>query len=155
MRRLCLVGCYAKPDAKRRMLLEDWAAVASAGVGMESMLRKRLLWTLCEETLEQTDLIETMLDFFLKEDMPVPRDLFVRQCEACLRHDTAGRLENITAPTLVLCGRQDQLTPPKFHRELADAIPGSRLVVIDFGAHLVMAESAVRFNQVVAQFLDE
>jgi len=155
VRRLCLVGCYAKPDAKRRMLLEDWAAVASAGVGMESMLRKRLLWTLCEETLEQTDLIETMLDFFLKEDMPVPRDLFVRQCEACLRHDTAGRLENITAPTLVLCGRQDQLTPPKFHRELADAIPGSRLVVIDFGAHLVMAESAVRFNQVVAQFLDE
>jgi len=155
VRRLVLVGCYSKPDAKRRMLLEDWAGVAGAGVGMESMLRKRLVWTLCEETLEQTDLIETMLDFFLKEDMPVGRDLFVRQCEACLRHDTADRLREITAPTLILCGRQDQLTPPKFHRELADAIPGSRLVVIDFGAHLVMAESAVRFNQIVAQFLDE
>lgn len=155
VRRLILVGCYAKPDAKRRMLLEDWAAVAVAGVGMESMLRKRLLWTLCEETLEQTDLIETMLDFFLKEDMPVPRDLFVRQCEACLRHDASERLHEITAPTLILCGRQDQLTPPKFHRQLSDAIPKSRLVVIDFGAHLVMAESAVRFNQIVSQFLDE
>lgn len=155
VRRLVLVGCYAKPDAKRRMLLEDWAAVAGAGVGMESMLRKRLIWTLTEETLEQTDLIETMLDFFLKEDLPVGADLFVRQCEACLRHDTTGRLGDITAPTLVLCGRQDQLTPPKFHRQLADGIPSSRLVVIDFGAHLVMAESAVRFNQIVGQFLDE
>jgi pimeloyl-ACP methyl ester carboxylesterase len=155
VRKLVLVGCYARPDAKRRMLLEDWSAVANAGVGMESMLRKRLIWTLSEETLEQTDLIETMLDFFLKEGTPVERDLFVRQCDACLRHDTIDRVGGITAPTLVLCGRQDQLTPPKFHRELAEKIPHSRLVVLDFGAHLVMAESAVRFNRVVDQFLDE
>jgi 3-oxoadipate enol-lactonase len=155
VRRLTLVGCYARPDAKRRMLLEDWSAVANAGVGMESMLRKRLIWTLSEETLEQTDLIETMLDFFLKEDMPVDRGLFVRQCEACLRHDTTERLGSIQARTLILCGRDDQLTPPKFHRALADAIEGSRLVVLEFGGHLVMAESAVRFNQIVEQFLDE
>jgi pimeloyl-ACP methyl ester carboxylesterase len=122
---------------------------------MESMIRKRLVWTLSDETLEQTDLIETMLDFFLKEDTPVGSELFERQCEACLHHDAMDRLSQILQPTLILCGRQDQLTPPKFHRELADNIPGSRLVIIDFGAHLVMAESAVRFNQVVLQFLDE
>ena len=155
VRRLVLVGSYARPDAKRRMLLEDWAALARAGVPMESMIRKRLVWTLSDETLEQTDLIKTMLDFFLKEDTPVGSELFERQCEACLRHDAMDRLSQILQPTLILCGRQDQLTPPKFHRELADGIPGSRLVIIDFGAHLVMAESAVRFNQVVLQFLDE
>ncbi len=155
VRRLVLVGSYARPDAKRRMLLEDWAALARAGVPMESMIRKRLVWTLSDETLEQTDLIEIMLDFFLKEDTPVGSELFERQCEACLRHDAMDRLSQILQPTLILCGRQDQLTPPKFHRELADGIPGSRLVIIDFGAHLVMAESAVRFNQVVLQFLDE
>ncbi len=155
VRRLVLVGTYAKPDAKRRMLLEDWAALARAGVPMDGMIRKRLVWTLSDETLEQTDLIETMLDFFVKEDTPVGSELFGRQCEACLRHDTSDRLAEIRQPTLILCGRQDQLTPPKLHRELSEGIPGSRLVVIDFGAHLVMAESAVRFNQVVQQFLDE
>jgi len=153
--RMVLVGCYCRPDAKRRMLLEDWAALSRAGVDELDMLRERLVWTLTDETLEQTDLIETMLDFFLKQNTPVPRDLFVRQCEACLRHDTSDRLAQIDCPTLILCGRQDQLTPPRFHRELAEAIPNSRLVVLDFGAHLVMAESAVRFNQTVAQFLDE
>jgi 3-oxoadipate enol-lactonase len=155
IRRLVLVGSYARPDAKRRMLLEDWAALARAGVSMESMIRKRLVWTLSDETLEQTDLIETMLDFFTKEDTPVGSELFERQCEACLRHDTSERLEEIRQPTLILCGRQDQLTPPKLHRELAERIPASRLVILDFGAHLVMAESAVRFNQIVLQFLDE
>ena len=155
VRRLVLVGTYARADAKRRMLLEDWAALAKAGVPMEGMIRKRLVWTLSDETLEQTDLIDTMVDFFVKDDTPVGSELFARQCEACLRHDTLGRLGGIHQHTLVLCGKYDQLTPPKLHRELAAAIPGSRLVVIDFGAHLVMAESVVRFNQVVLQFLDD
>ena len=155
VRRLVLVGSYARPDAKRRMLLEDWVALARAGFPMESMVRKRLVWTLSDETLEQDDLMRTMLDFFLKQDPPVGSELFERQCEACLRHDTSGRLQDISQPTLIVCGKDDQLTPPKLHRALAAAIPGSRLIVIDFGAHLVMAESAVRFNQVVLQFLDE
>ena len=55
----------------------------------------------------------------------------------------------------MLCGRHDQLTPPKFQRELADEIPDARLVTLSFGAHLVMAESAQRFNQIVLQFLSE
>lgn len=155
VRKLVLVGSYARPDAKRRMLLEDWAALARAGMPMDGMVRKRLVWTLSDETLEQEDLIGTMLDFFLEQDTPVGSELFERQCEACLHHDTTARLGDIRQPTLIVCGKDDQLTPPKLHRELAQGIPQSRLVVIDFGAHLVMAESAVRFNQVVLQFLDE
>lgn len=153
--KLVLVGCYVRPDAKRRMLLEDWAALATSGVPSETLQRNRLVWTLHEETLEQTDLIETMLDFFLKQDQPVGSELFARQCQACILHDTTGRLHDIQCPTMIVCGRQDQLTPPKLHRELADAIPGSRYVVIDFGAHLVMVESVVRFNELVRHFLDE
>ena len=118
-------------------------------------MRPRLDWPLPTATLEQKDLIDTMLDFFLKQDTPVHSELFERQCEACLRHDTSGRLAGLHQPTLIVCGRDDQLTPPKLHRELSSEIPDSRLVIIDFGAHLVMAESAVRFNQVVLQFLDE
>jgi pimeloyl-ACP methyl ester carboxylesterase len=153
--RLVLVGSYSRADAKRRMLLEDWATLSLAGVDALNMLRERLVWTLTDETLEQTDLIESMIDFFLKQDTPVPRELFMRQCQACLGHDTSDRLADIQCPTLILCGRQDQLTPPKLHRALAEAIPNSRLVVLDFGAHLVMAESAIRFNQTVLQFLDD
>ena len=68
---------------------------------------------------------------------------------------TPEELADIACQTLILCGRQDQLTPLRLHRELAEAIPNSRLVVVDFGGHLVMAESAIRFNQIVLQFLDE
>jgi pimeloyl-ACP methyl ester carboxylesterase len=135
------------------MLLDSWADLARAGIPEESMLRRRLVWTLQDETLEQTDLIESMVKFYLEDGSPVSPDLFARQCEACTGHDTADRLREIECPTLVVCGRNDQLTPPKFHRELADEIPGAHLVTIHYGGHLVMAESAERFNQVVLQFL--
>ncbi len=64
-------------------------------------------------------------------------------------------MPSIEHPTLVVSGRLDQLTPPKCHRELADEIPGSRLVTLRYAAHLVMVEAAERFNQLVLGFLDE
>ncbi len=95
-----------------------------------------------------------MVSFFTKDGAPLTRELFARQCDACLGHDTADRLHQIRRKTLVICGRNDQLTPPKFHRDLADEIPEATLVTIAHGAHLVMAESAERFNAAVLKFLE-
>lgn len=155
LERLVLVGTFARPDAKRRVLLELWRDLARGGAGIDVMVRERLLWTLQDDTLEQTDLIDAMVRFFTRDGAPVDEDVFVRQCDACLSHDTADRLREIPHPTLVLCGRHDRLTPPGMHRFLADEIPDARLVTIDYGAHLVMAESAVRFNEIVDSFLSE
>ncbi len=153
--RLVLVGTFARPDAKRRMLLGQWRDLARAGASIETLVRERLLWTLQDETLEQQDLIDAMLEFFTRDGAPLSADVFARQCDACLRHDSADRLRQIRSATLVVCGRQDALTPPKFHRELADEIPGAQLVTLHYGAHLVMAESAESFNRTVLQFLAE
>jgi len=155
VRRLVLVGTYARPDAKRRLLFEKWRAMARDGVSPEVFVRERLLWTLQDETLEQADLVDAMARSFPDGQLPSSPDLFMRQCDACSGHDTSGRLREISHPTLVICGRQDQLTPPRFHRELADEIPDARLVTLAYGAHLVIAESAERFNHTVLQFLAE
>lgn len=153
--RLILVGTYARPDAKRRFLLEKWREMARAGTPHEVFVRERLLWTLQDETLEQHDIIDTLIGFFDQGGAPVPADLFVRQCDACLQHDTLDRIGEITHRTLVMGGRQDQLTPPRMQRELADGIPRARLVTFSYGAHLILLEAAQRLNRVVLQFLAE
>ena len=119
--KLVLVGTYARPDPKRRLLLQKWREMAKHDLGADVMVRERLLWTLSDETLAQRDLIDAMASSFPGGGLPVGRDVFIRQCDACLGHDTMDRLRAISQPTLVICGRHDQLTPPKFHRELADA----------------------------------
>ena len=153
--RLVLAGTYARPDAKRRMLIQQWRELSLGGASIEVMVRERMLWTLQDETLEQTDLIDQMIAFFIKDGAPLTQEVFARQCDACLGHDTADRLREIQHPTLVICGRRDQLTPPHFHRELADEIPNAHLVTIPYGGHVVMVESAEQFNRIVLQFLAE
>ena len=153
--RLVLVGTYARPDAKRRLLLEKWREMAQHDLGAGIMVRERLLWTLRDETLEQSDLVEAMASSFPGGGMPISSDLFMRQCDACLGHDTVDRLREIQQRTFVVCGRHDQLTPPKLHREIADEIPDAHLMTLSYGAHLVMAECAQQLNEAVLHFLAE
>ena len=150
---LILVGTWARADAKRRLLLEKWQAMAHEGTSAEVFIRERLLWTLHEATLEKADLIEAMSRSYPGAEAPPSAELIARQCGACLGHDTFDRLSRIEAPTLVVCGREDQLTPAKFHRELADEMPNARLVTLPWGAHLVMAESAQDFHKTILGFL--
>lgn len=153
--RLVLVGTWARPDAKRRLLLEHWRDLALGGLPLSALVRDRLLWTLADETIAQTDLIQQMVDFFTRDGAPLTAEVFAAQCEACLQHDCSSRLSEIRRPTLVLCGRSDQLTPVKLHHELSDAIPDARLMTISGSAHLVMVESVETFNRTVLQFLQE
>ncbi|MBW2230428.1 MAG: alpha/beta fold hydrolase [Deltaproteobacteria bacterium] len=153
--KLILVGTYARADAKRRMLLEHWSELVQMGASSKVFIGNRLLWTLQDETIEQSDLIQSMTEFYAKEGAPYSADLFARQCRACSEHDTSDRLGALPHSTLIVCGRHDILTPPRLHRELADLIPDSRLVTMSYGGHLVMVESVERFNQIVLQFLDD
>ena len=72
-----------------------------------------------------------------------PRDSFASQVDAILATDPsiADRLSEVTAPTLVVVGNQDILTPRGDSEELAERIPGAELVVIA-GAVNVKANDA-------------
>ena len=68
-------------------------------------------------------------------------DAFGRQMTAIMgRPDSRPDLPAITVPTLVLCGRQDALSPPDWHREMADAIDGAELVVLEGCGHMAPME---------------
>jgi pimeloyl-ACP methyl ester carboxylesterase len=59
---------------------------------------------------------------------------------ACNEFDLTERLGEIKAPTLVLCGSDDQLTPLRSSQFLAGAIPDASLKVIPQAGHMVMLE---------------
>ena len=69
------------------------------------------------------------------------RDALLRQQAAIIdRPDSLPGLPGIAGPTLVLCGRQDGPTPVECHREIAAALPGARLIVIENSGHLTPME---------------
>ena len=85
---------------------------------------------------------------------PAPQRTLERQWEAITRHDACSRLQNITAPTLVITGSEDALVPPENSRVLAERIPNAQLRSIDGGGHLFVVEQPQQFNEAVLGFLD-
>ena len=66
--------------------------------------------------------------------------------------DITPELEKIQAPTLLFCGRYDEVTPASV--EVAhDAIPGSELVVLEESSHMAQAEQPEETLELVRGFL--
>ncbi|MFD7975592.1 3-oxoadipate enol-lactonase [Streptomyces sp. NPDC059071] len=61
-------------------------------------------------------------------------------CDALAAFDLRDRLAGITAPTLLVAGREDPATPPAHLREIADAVPGAALTELPGASHLAPAE---------------
>lgn len=70
------------------------------------------------------------------------------------RPDSAPSLAAIRAPTLVVCGSEDVLTPLAESEALHRAIPESRLEVIPRAGHLSNLENPPAFNTALSQFLE-
>jgi pimeloyl-ACP methyl ester carboxylesterase len=84
----------------------------------------------------------------------VGREAFLRQEAAIMtRPDSRHDLSLIHCPTLVLCGRQDALTPPEIHAEMASAIPQAVLVVIEDSGHLSPLERPRAVSAVLRYWL--
>jgi pimeloyl-ACP methyl ester carboxylesterase len=73
---------------------------------------------------------------------------------ACRTHDATGVLDRIAAPTLVLAGREDELTRPERARELAEAVTAARLRLIDRAGHGLPDQRGRVYAQAIRRFLD-
>jgi pimeloyl-ACP methyl ester carboxylesterase len=63
------------------------------------------------------------------------------------RHDARDLLPRITCPVLVIGGENDWLTPPAAAREMAEAIPGSELELLDKATHFGVIEQCREVGQ--------
>lgn len=83
-------------------------------------------------------------------------EAFARQEEAIIgRPDSREDLPKVACPTLVLCGREDALTPVHLHEEIASLIPDSRLCVIENCGHLSTLERPVEVSAALRDWLKQ
>lgn len=81
-----------------------------------------------------------------------PRTL-VRSIRSILADDIRPLLPRIAAPTLLLWGEHDPITPVSDGQLIADLIPDARLVVIEGASHNPMADRPHAFNRALLDFL--
>lgn len=81
-------------------------------------------------------------------------EIYKRQEElAAIRVDRRPDLPNIECPTIVVCGRDDAATPLFLSEEIAKAINGSELIVVEQCGHLVTMEKPEEANTILSKWM--
>ena len=82
-----------------------------------------------------------------------PAEGYAGCAEAIGAMDLEDAIADITAPTLVIAGRQDPATPPPHGELIASRIPGARLEIVD-AAHLAAYERPDEVARLVLSHLE-
>ena len=80
---------------------------------------------------------------------------FNQQTAMLTRPDSHADLERVRVATLVLCGREDPVTPVRDHEAMAARVPGARLEVIDHCGHLSTIEQPESVSRILTNWLRE
>lgn len=152
VRSLVLACTACRHLAWRRELLAEWAELALER-GMKAWAAENLRWIVGSRSLRRfAPAFGALAPIF----MSAPAHAFVGQIQAILAMDDTMRLQlpAIAAPTLVIVGSQDILTPQSDSEELAELVPGADLAVVRGGPHGFMIEDFVAFNRTTLAFVD-
>ena len=148
--RLALIDTSARPDTpeqleRRRQLID------MTNYGKFRGVTDRLLPILVHEAR----LSETALTNKIKKmSEHIGSEAFTRQQHAIMgRPDSRPLLIEYGVPTMVMCGRQDALTPLEHSQEMAALVPGSRLAVIEDCGHLSTMERPQAATALMRQWL--
>lgn len=148
--RLALLDTSARPETeeqsrRRRELL------SMAGHGKFKGVTPRLLPLFVHaDRQDDAALVEPVMAMAER----VGPDAFVRQQTAIMgRPDSRPGLAEIACPTVVVCGRQDALTPLEASAEIAAGIPGAVLVPIEDCGHMSTMERPEAVTAVLRYWL--
>lgn len=124
-------------------------AMVEAAFGRPERLFNLLLSE--ESRRDSPGIVDRWLELSRRE--PVCLRGFLGQVTAALRHDAFDRLPEITQPTLVLSGDEDEIISPENSRLLAAAIPNSVLMLLRGARHDFTTDRPHEAARAIVEFL--
>ena len=151
VRSLVLTSTWARSDAFFRAAVKFWRWLPEAAPSERAFLEAFYLWIYTPRAHEDGTVDKIIEDVLAFPHQP-SAEAIQRSIDAFVAHDTTSRLSRIAVPTLVLAGGLDMITPPRYGRAVADAIPGARFEVLADEAHQPFQEVPDLFNAIVDTF---
>ncbi|MEI9994349.1 MAG: alpha/beta fold hydrolase [Rhizomicrobium sp.] len=120
-------------EAARR----DGMIARVAAVGLAEFSRGWARQVVSPSRLDDAPLLAAIAEMMARH---TPEQLAAQTLAGLTRPDFADLLPQVSCPTLLVAGDEDTLRPVAVHREMADAIPRSRLDVLPQCGHMVAME---------------
>lgn len=151
VRALVLADTRAQADTeegKQTRLQQAEKALAEGMAGIADSMLPKLLTP--DTVSKRPEVVKRVRDMMLKTKPEGAAGALLGMAE---RDDQTSLLSQVSCPTLILVGQEDQITPVKDSEKMHREIVGSRLVVIENAAHVSNLERTEQFNEELIRFL--
>lgn len=150
LQRLALMDTTAVADTPARRAGRDADIAKARDGGIEALIPELPSRWMHPAHAKRPDLVSLMSDMARSIGA---RGQLNQQRAMIARPDSHSDLARVKVPTLVMCGRQDPVTPLPDHEAMAAKVPGARLEIIEDCGHLSTIEQSQAANRVLIDWL--
>jgi pimeloyl-ACP methyl ester carboxylesterase len=154
---IALLYTMAHPEQVKRLVLTGSSGLFENGMGGSypkrgsyEYIAERVAYTFYDPKVATKELIDEVFE----TTSSIPKCMsIVGIAKSAQRNNVAKDLHKIVAPTLLVWGLNDTITPPNVGHEFKRLITNSELYFIDKCCHAPMMEHPERFNELLDGFL--
>jgi pimeloyl-ACP methyl ester carboxylesterase len=120
--------------------------------GSYDYIKERVEYTFYDPKTATKELVDEC--FEITSSIPKCMNI-VQIAKSAQRNNMAEEIQSITAPTCLIWGLNDTITPPHVGHEFNRLIPNSELHFIDKCCHAPMMEQPEQFNRILKAYLEK
>lgn len=147
---MALLSTTARPDTPELVQLRTEAIAEFEAGRAESVLQANAMFAFHPDHGSDRVRVQHYVRQILRAG---PAQLVAQNRAIMAREDLRPHLAHIRCPVLVACGDRDLLTPPAMSEEIAAAIPGARLAIVEKAGHLMTWEQPAAVNELLLGWL--
>jgi 3-oxoadipate enol-lactonase len=150
--KLILLATAPYIDGYGENTIKSWINVRRSNMSRDQVQRLTALWLYGADLFDDRERFERAILTGVANPYAQQDHAFIRQAQAVLGFDARDRLPNLKQDTLIVCGEEDILVPPRNSERLGALIPKSRLVRLP-GGHIGCIEHPAEYNAAFLEFL--
>ena len=156
---ISLLYALAHPERISSIILTGSSGLFESAMGTSfpkrgdyDFIKRKTESTFYKPEVASKELIDEVFDIVNDRNKAIR---VIATAKSAVRHNLGDKLHQISAPTLLVWGKQDQITPAFVGEKFNELIENSRLVFVDECGHAPMMEHPITFNQHLDAFLQE
>lgn len=155
---VALVYTLRHADKIKKLVLTGSSGLYESGMGNSypkrgnyEFIKEKVAYTFYDPNVATKELVDEVYEV-TNSNAKCLRIVYMAR--SAQKHNMRDEVTNITAPTLLIWGLNDTITPPQVGHEFNTLIPNSELKFIDKCCHAPMMEHPETFNDILDSFLE-
>ncbi len=156
---IALLYVLSRPEKVNSVILTGSSGLFESAMGTSfpkrgdyEFIRQKTASTFYDPEVATEELIEEVYDIVNDRNKAIR---IIATAKSAVRHNLSDKLHQVTAPTLLVWGKQDQVTPAFVGEKFHELIENSKLIFVDKCGHAPMMEHPEEFNRHLETFLQE